>query len=80
MIGSGQMSASKIPETLRMFELEAHNLLKNTDADHVIYGWKESDDQGRIKEVHFYMLPLNDDDFYERTKKLGGIIYALHKL
>lgn len=79
-IDAGQMPISNIPETLRKFEKEAHALLKNVGADHVIYGWKQYDDNGNLEKVSFYMLPMDDDEFNSRIQKLGGQIYALHKL
>ena len=80
LMDAGQMLLSKIPETLRMFEAEAAELLKSSGADHVVYAWKEYDDNGDLKEISFYMMPFDDTEFEKRIQPLDGIIYALHKL
>lgn len=80
LIDAGQMPLSKIPETLRMFELEAHEVLKSTGADHVIYGWKKYGTDSELEEISFYMLPMDDNEFCLRIQKLHGQVYALHKL
>lgn len=76
----GQMPLCTVQPELQKFEKEAHRLLKETGADHVLYGVKEYDRDGELEEVRFYLEPMNEDEFEERVvKKSAGLtVYALH--
>ena len=63
---------------LQKFEQEAQKLLKETGADHVVYGMKIYED-GHLKEARFYLQPMNEEEF-DRVASLSGVmVYALHK-
>lgn len=81
----GQMPLANLEGTLKEFGAEARKVLKETRADHVIYATKEYDEQDEVKEVHFYMLPLTDEEFHKRVANFQkttpkSMIYAAHKL
>lgn len=81
MVASGQMPKLDMQKRLREFELEARKLLKKTKADHVVFGVKYYDKEGKLTEIRFYLKPMSDEEFYRRTGELHGCqVYALHKI
>lgn len=80
IVSFGQMPMRDVEKNLQKFELEAAKLLKDSGADHVVYGMKRYDDDGELEEVKFYMIPMDDEKFQKDVATLGGVvIYALHK-
>lgn len=63
---------------LQKFEQEAQKLLKETGADHVVYGMKIYED-GHLKEARFYLKPLSEEEFDLVASLSGVMVYALHK-
>lgn len=80
LVGFGEMPLQNVERELQKFEKEACRLLKETDADHVLYGAKEYDRDGELEEVRFYLEPMNDGEFEDRVvkKTAGLVVYALH--
>jgi hypothetical protein len=80
MMDKGEMPLSNLQKVLKKFEKEAQAVLKETNADHVIYGVKYYDKKtGQLEEVRFYMLPMDENRFQSVGKYENVIIYALHK-
>ena len=77
----GQMSMKDINKTLREFNVEAIKILKETGADHVLYGIKFYGKSGEhLEEVRFYMLPLSDEEFDRKFNiSMNMIVYAVHR-
>lgn len=81
MVGTGMMKVQEMQERLQQFEVKAREMLVNTDADHVLYGRKLYNGDGKLKELRFYMLPMSDEEFEERVAPLKNQqVYAVHKL
>lgn len=79
LIDSGRMRRSEIAQTLRKFELEAQKLLKETGADHVLYGAKWYDENGLVSKVSFYMEPMIEEQFEKNVARLADVqVYAVH--
>ena len=81
----GQMPLNDLERVLKEFGSEARKVLKETGADHVVYATKEYDEEDEVKEVNFYMIPLDDAEFHRRVKSFQettpkSMIYAVHKL
>ena len=53
-VTQGQMQLCKVTEKLQKFEQAAKQLLAQTGANHVVYGRKIYDEDGKVKEVRFY--------------------------
>ena len=69
----------KLPEVLLDFEKDAVEVLRKTDADHVLYAIKIYDASDKLKAVQFFMNPMSDEDFYKMAGKgRGTLVYALH--
>ena len=80
-VTQGQMQLCKVTEKLQKFEHAAKQLLAQTGADHVVYGRKIYDEDGKVKEVRFYLEPMTDKRFERDVVPLKNqVIYALHKL
>ncbi|MBR3973035.1 MAG: hypothetical protein IKJ99_03675 [Oscillospiraceae bacterium] len=78
-IGIGQMPGREVEKNLQEFEKQAAKVLKETGADHVVYGMKLYDEDGELEEVKFYMVPIDDEKFQKDVASLSGcVIYALH--
>lgn len=77
----GQMPLRAVQPELQKFKKEAHRLLQETGADHVLYGVEEYDSDGDLEEVRFYLEPMNEDEFEEHVvkKSAGLVVYAVHK-
>nr|DAY55434.1 MAG TPA: hypothetical protein [Caudoviricetes sp.] len=77
-IEGGQMRWRDIQLNLQKFEREAKKLLDETGADHVVYGMKLYED-GHLKEVRFYLQPMDEEEFDRVARLKGVMVYALHK-
>lgn len=78
-IRKGEMPISQIQKELLWFERQAAKEMKETGADHVLYGTKIYDNSDRLVTVQFCVLPMNDEEFYRLTGKARNVmIYALH--
>ncbi len=76
----GSIPIRNIHKYLAEFEIAAKKLLDESGADHVVYAWKRYDEHGNLGEVRFYEgTAIDDEEFYSRTDKLPGVVYALHK-
>lgn len=79
MVNLGQMPVRDINKYLKEFEIEAKKVLQKTEADHVVYGVKQYENE-TLKEVRFYMIAMNDEQFEKDVaNKKGMIVFALHK-
>ena len=81
LVDFGQMPLRNVGKELQKFELEARKLLKETGADHVLYGVKEYDKDGDLETVRFYLEPMSEQEFEDRVVKnsQGLTVYAVHK-
>ena len=76
----GEMPIENIKECLQDFRKAGIEYINKTICDHVIYAAKEYDEDGNVKEIHFYQnLGMDDKTFNERTRAYNGQIYAIHK-
>lgn len=81
MLDYGQMPISNVNKYLAEFENEAKELLDKTGADHVVYGVKLFSEDGKLEEVEFYMLEVEDKKFYENFASAENcIVYAVHAM
>lgn len=80
LVGFGQMPLKNVEAELQKFEKEACRILKETGADHVLYGVKEYDENGELEEVRFYLEPMSEAEFENDVvkKSAGLVVYALH--
>lgn len=79
MAEHGQMPKADVDMNLRRFEAAASKFLKETDADHVLYGLKYFNESGELEEVNFYLIPMTEEEFEEKVARLTGVqVYALH--
>lgn len=79
-IEHGMMPVKEVQKALQEHERVANKLLHESDADHVIYGYKQYDKNDGLHKVCFYQeTALTEEEFLERTKGVTGIVYALHK-
>lgn len=75
----GRAPYQKVMDLLRQYETEAKKLLDTSGAEHVLYGRKLYNEEGDLKEVRFYLLPMSDERFERDVVPLANqIIYALH--
>ena len=81
LVGFGQMPLRDVQHELQKFEAEALKILKETGADHVLYGVKEYDSDGDLDMVRFYLEPMSEQEFEDRVVKnsAGMTVYAVHK-
>ena len=78
---AGVVSVEDISKELQFFEALAKDVLKNGNADHVIYASKVYKND-ELDIVHFYnpVIELSDEEFEKRTNGLTDyIVYALHR-
>lgn len=74
------MPASQVLPDIQKAEKKASKVLKETGADHVLYGMKIYDGENRLQIVHFYMWPMQEEEFDKlATRSRGTLIYALHR-
>lgn len=81
---SGKDTLDIINGYLGALEKKAAEVLKQTGADHVVYGIKHYRDDGKGGEkvyyFNLYMRPMMDKDFEEKVVPMKDVyIYALHK-
>ena len=81
LVAFGQMPIRDIGWELQRFEAEALKILKETGADHVLYGVKEYDSDGELDTVRFYLEPMSEEEFEDCVVKnsAGMTVYAVHK-
>ena len=81
LVAFGQMPLRDVGRELQKFEAEANKILKETGADHVLYGGKEYDSDGNLDTVRFYLEPMSEQEFEDRVVKnsAGMTVYAVHK-
>ena len=78
-IRRGKMSLPEVQKELLWFERQAAKEMKETGADHVLYGTKIYDNDNRLVTVQFCVQPMTDEEFYRLTGKARNVmIYALH--
>lgn len=79
-VREGPLPARDVSKYLIEFELAAKKLMDETGADHVIYAWKKYNEKDEFYKICFYEgVALSDEEFYERTNNINGILYALHR-
>lgn len=79
LINCGQMRRPEIVQMLRKFEAEAQKLLEQSGADHVLYGAKWYEKDGKLSKVSFYMNPMSEEDFEKNVSRLTNVqVYAVH--
>jgi len=78
---SGTDTLTTIGRRLQDLEQQAVGVLKQTGADHVIYGIKFYDaGEEKIDRFCFYMRPMTDEYFETHVLPIkNAYIYALHK-
>lgn len=59
----GRWPLRDVGRELQKFEAEAIKILKETGADHVLYGVKEYDSDGNLDTVRFYLEPMSEQEF-----------------
>ena len=75
----GRMPIKQIDQNLRLFERAAAEILRETGADHVLYGLKKYDENGELSEVRFYQEPMTDERFEKDVASMTDtVVYALH--
>ncbi len=80
IVESGRMLKKDILPSLQKNELIAHNMLLESNADHVLYGLKIYDRNDELEIVQFYNWLMDEEKFQRcATKCRNGIIYALHR-
>ena len=79
MIAHGQMPIRDVASNLRKFEQEAKRILKETDADHVVYGVKYYNADGNLDRVHFHLMAVTDERFDSIARLSDVVVCALHK-
>ena len=74
---------NEVDSTLKEWEAAAMEKLQDTQADHVVYAYKQyfTKNGEETFELNLMLTPLNDEEFYERTSSFGTdyLVYALHK-
>lgn len=79
-VGGGRMPASQVLPGIQKAEKKALKVLKETGADHVLYGMKIYDEEDRLQMVHFYMWPMQEEEFDKlATRSRNALVYALHR-
>lgn len=77
----GQMPMENVQKNLQTFETEARKILKETGADHVLYGVKLLGDDYEVEEVKFYLEPMTDEEFEKKVASIPGVqVYAVHAM
>lgn len=54
----GEMCLKDVDKHLRKFGAEAKKLLDKTGADHILYGVKLYNNDGKLEEIKFCLLPM----------------------
>ena len=80
MVDFGQMPTRDVAKYLRKFAEKAREILKESDADHVVYGFLQYGESKDFREVKFYLQPMDDERFQKDVATLSsGVVYAVHK-
>ena len=80
VVEKGTMEKGQIASSLREIEPAAMKLLKTTGAEHVMYGATVYGKDGAIAAVHFFLWPVDEDEFERVTRRCRGAhVYALHR-
>lgn len=76
----GEWSLDEINQYKKELRKEAKRVLKEKNAHHVVYNITIHKD-GEIDKVYFYMLPMEEDEFFKKIGELKGdfTIGAVHK-
>jgi len=76
----GEWELDDINEYKRQLRKGAKRVLKEKNADHVVYNMTTYKD-GQIDKVYFYMLPMEEDEFFKKIGELKGdfTIGAVHR-
>lgn len=75
----GMMPEDKAQRELLYFGNVAKDILNEVGSDHVLYGLKIFEGL-QLKAVHFYMWPMNDEEFKRITGRLNNsMVYAVHR-
>lgn len=78
-IRRGKMPVVNVQRELLRFERQAAQKMRETKADHVLYGTKIYDKQDHLIMIEFCVQPMKDQEFYRLTGKARNVmIYALH--
>lgn len=81
LVGVGQMPLNQVQPNLQRFERMARRLLAEKNADHVLYGVKNYDDNGELEEIKFYLEPMDDERFERDVASIPGVtVYAVHRM
>ncbi|WP_191396189.1 hypothetical protein [Flavonifractor sp. An306] len=81
LVGVGQMPLYQVQQNLQRFEQMARKLLAEKDADHVLYGVKNYDDNGELEEIKFYLEPMDEERFERDVARVQGVtVYAVHRM
>jgi hypothetical protein len=75
-----QMAYKEYQAMLPEWRAEALKQLAETGADHVIYGSRIYNEDGTVKEMNMYMIPLDDAEFYRRTNGVDDLVLAVHRM
>lgn len=79
-VSAGPLLVRDIQKYLRKFEVAANKLMDETGADHVVYARKKYNEHGKLHKICFYEgTALSDEEFYDKTDKIPGIVYTLHR-
>lgn len=77
----GQMPKRDMQKKLQDFEVEARKLLKQTGADHVVYGVKHFSEEGGLEGIRFYLKLMDEDEFERNVANVPGWqVYAVHRM
>ena len=80
VVENGFIEKRQIVSSLRRIEPAAKELLVKSGAEHVIYCAKVFDRFGGLAAIHFFLWPMNEDEFDRATRHCRGAqIYALHR-
>lgn len=77
---AGRMRRKDVLQELQRNELIACELMKDTNAAHVLYGLKIYNRNDELERVQFYEWAMDEEDFQRCvTRCRNGIVYALHR-
>ena len=78
-----ELTEAEIVKLRNEYRGEAHKVLKETGADHVLYYRDERDEHDNIVAAHFYVgpRPYTDEDFCKDVMPYKlGMVGAVHRL
>lgn len=74
-----EIKVADIQELLSKYRLAAYNYMVENNVDHAVYATKEYNDDGRLTQLNLYQgYGFNDEEFYNRTDNIKGMVYACH--